>query len=205
MSEAAASMVDIAFALSGDALPREHRRALAAAVEQALPWLAELPQAAVHRLNVSAGGGPQALLSRHTRLTLRLPRERAADAAALQGAELQVGPARLRVGTPQLRELLPWGTLYAHVVAVDGGAHDDNEVAFLRRVQAELDELGVPCRTICGRLQKLEDGSLQGFSLMLDGLSADGSLRVLESGVGRHRRLGCGVFVPHRSASAWRQ
>jgi hypothetical protein len=37
---------------------------------------------------------------------------------------------------------------------------------------------------------------------MLDGLSRSAALRVLEAGLGRHRRLGCGLFVPHRSAAA---
>jgi hypothetical protein len=37
---------------------------------------------------------------------------------------------------------------------------------------------------------------------MLDGLTVEDSLRVLESGLGAHRRLGCGVFVAHRSAVA---
>jgi CRISPR-associated protein Cas6 len=199
MTEALASMVDVAFAVSGDAVPREHRRALAQALEQRLPWLAELTGAGVHRLNVSAGGGPQALLSQRTRLTLRVPRQRAAAAAALEGAELRLGAATLRIGAAQVRELLPWGTLYAHVVAAD--AHDD-ELTFLRAVGAELVALGVDCRPICGRLQVLESGALRGYGLMLDRLSAADSLRVLEAGVGAHRRLGCGVFVPHKSAAA---
>ena len=167
MTEAAlASMVDVAFAVSGDAVPREHRRALAEAIERRLPWLAELAGAGVHRLNVSAGGGPQALLSQRTRLTLRVPRERATEAAALEGAELRLGAATLRIGAAQVRELLPWGTLYAHVVAAD--AHDD-ELAFLQAVDAELAALGVDCRPICGRLQVLESGALRGYGLMLEG------------------------------------
>jgi hypothetical protein len=47
-----------------------------------------------------------------------------------------------------------------------------------------------------------EAGALQGFSLMLDGLSAAHALRLLETGMGPHRLLGCGVFVPHKSAAA---
>lgn len=203
MSDATATMIDIAFALQGDALPRDHRRALAEAIEQALPWLAELPLAGVHRLNVSAGGGPQALLSQRTRLTLRVPRQCMADATLLQGTELRIGPARLRIGAPQVRELLPWGTLYAHLVAAGAGAEAaPDELTFLHAVRDELAHLQVPCRSICGRLQVLGDDALSGYSLMLDGLSAAGALRVLEAGVGRHRRLGCGVFVPHRSAAA---
>jgi CRISPR-associated protein Cas6 len=194
----AASMVDVAFALEGDTLPRDHRRALAAALEAALPWLAASEGAGIHRLNLSAGGGPLALLSRRTRLTLRVPRERADDSRALTGTEVSLGGGRLRLREAQVRELLPWGTLYAHFVAAD----DVDENRFLDAVAAELDALGVPCRTICGRRQELESGALQGFSLMLDGLTRAGSLRVLDRGIGGHRRLGCGLFVPHKSAAA---
>lgn len=200
MSESRASMLDLAFAVDGDgALPREHRRALADALERALPWLATQAGAGIHRLNVSAGGGPQALLSGRTRLTLRVPRERADEARALEGATLDLAGQRLHVGASHVRELLPWGTLYAHVVAADDGA---DELAFLQVVQAELAALGIAGRPICGRPQAMEADRLQGYSLMLDGLSAEGALRLLEAGLGPHRRLGCGLFIPHKSAAA---
>ena len=139
-------MVDIAFALVGEGLPREHRRALAAALDSALPSLAGLSELGVHGLNLSTGDGPQALLSRRTRLTLRVPRRHAVAVMALAGARLQVGPGVLSVGAPQQRELLPHGTLYAHLVAADGA----DEVVFMATVEAELGALGVRCRPICG-------------------------------------------------------
>jgi CRISPR-associated protein Cas6 len=191
-------MIDLAFALEGDALPREHRGLLAAAVEAALPWLADAPGAGVHRLNVSAGGGPQALLSGRTRLTLRVPRERADDAMALADRELQLGASLLRVGSAHVRELLPYSALYAHLVAAD----DADEVAFTDVIFTELKALEVSCRAICGRHQVAEGGAIQGFSLMLDGLNAVHSMRVLEVGLGPQRRLGCGLFVPHKSSVA---
>ena len=43
---------------------------------------------------------------------------------------------------------------------------------------------------------------LQGYSLMVDGLTPADSLRLLEQGLGQHRRLGCGVFVAHQSTAA---
>ena len=196
-----ARMIDLAFALSGDALPREHRGQLAAALEAALPWLRELPGAGIHRLNVSAGGGANALLSGRTRLTLRVPRERQADAEALAGSELQLGASRLRVGRPHAHELLPYSALYAHLVAAQSPEADD-ELASVPAVSAELQSLGVSGRPICGRHQITEGETLHGFSLMLDSLSAAHSLRVLEAGLGPHRRLGCGLFVPHKSSVA---
>lgn len=199
--EPTATMIDLAFALEGRLLPREHRELLATALEAALPWLAETPGAGVHRLNLAHGAGAEALLSLRTKLVLRVPRDRAGDAAALVGTTLDLGGHTLRVGALQARELLPWGTLYAHLVAADADRVPD-EAAFMREVEGELRDLGVPCRPICGRLQQLEAGRVQGYGLMLDGLSAADSLRLQEVGIGRHRRLGCGVFVPHKSAAA---
>ena len=196
-ASASSSMLDIAFDLEGDALARDHRRGLAAALEAALPWLAAEPAAGVHRLNLAAGA--QTLLSRRTRLTLRVPRERATQVeAALAGSVLALNPGRLRLGRPHRRELLPHATLYAHLVA----AGDADERGFLETADAELAALGVRCRAICGRHAALESGTVQGYSLMLDGLAEAASMRVLEAGLGPHRRLGCGLFVPHKSAAA---
>ncbi|MBI5718109.1 MAG: type I-MYXAN CRISPR-associated protein Cas6/Cmx6 [Burkholderiales bacterium] len=203
-----ADMLDLAFALEGHELPLAHRAALADALQRVLPWLDEGSGVAVHRLNVAAGGGPLALLSGRTRLTLRLPRARVADALALCGTTLEVAGRTLRVGAAQPRELLAFGTLFAHFVAADaevgegGEAAAGDEGAFLGAVQQELAALGVSARVICGRHQTLEDGTLGGYGLMLDGLGREDSRRVLERGLGPHRLWGCGVFVPHRSAAA---
>ena len=190
-------MIDVAFPVEGDTLPGDYRFALADALERALPWLADSPAAGVHRLKLVGNGGNDAIVSRRTRLALRVPRERAADAGALAGAELSVAGRRLRVGAAQQRELQHHATLFAHVVA---GAED--ELLFMQAVNAELESLGVQCRAICGLHHLLEGGRLAGYSLMLDGLSPQHSLTMLEAGVGGHRRLGCGLFVGHKSAAA---
>jgi CRISPR-associated protein Cas6 len=196
-------MVDVFYALHGEALPRDHRRALAQALERLVPWLSDPSQAGTHRVNAVAGSGPTALLSQRSRLALRVRRARVGELAPLAGATLDVGGFALRLGTEALvRELLPYSTLYAYLVA----SRDGDELAFMAAVEHELEALGVPCRPICGRRQVIDsDGApLVGFSLMLDGLTAAGSLRVLEAGLGPHRRLGCGIFVPHKSGAAVR-
>ena len=201
MDSPRASQVDISFALVGDSLPREHRQALAEALTTRLPWLAAMPLAAVHRIKVSDGDGAMALLSGRSRLGFRLPREQAGALADLRGARFELGGCRLQVaGEPRQRELLPYGALYAHSVV----AEDEDELAFLADIDAELLQLGVACRRMCGRLQRLagEARPLSAFSLMLDRLSTADALHILEQGVGPHRLWGCGVFVPHRSATA---
>ena len=197
MNTRPATRIDVAFPVEGDKLPGDYRFALADALERALPWLADAHAAGVHRLNLVGSGGNDAIVSRRTRLALRVPRERAADAGALAGTELSVAGHRLRVGAAQPRELQHHATLFAHVVA---GAED--ELPFMQAVNAELERLGVQCRPICGLRHLLEGGRLAGYSLMLDGLSPQHSLTMLEAGVGGHRRLGCGLFVGHKSAAA---
>ena len=64
--------------------------------------------------------------------------------------------------------------------------------------------LALDCETIVGRRGEIAVGDqrLAGFSLMLHGLSAEQSLTAQAHGIGLHRKLGCGVFVPHKSVAA---
>lgn len=190
-------MVEVSFALQGRTLAKAYRADLAEALQAALPWLADAPDAGVHRLNLVAGGGGEVLVTPRTRLVLRVPRERAQAAMALAGTVLQVGQDELRPFRPQLRELLAYATLYAHFVA----APDTDEAALVARARLELDAIDVPAQPVCGRWQAPE-GALVGCSVMLSGLSRAESLRVLRRGVGPQRLLGCGLFIPHKSAAA---
>lgn len=196
----AGSMVDVAFALHGRALPRDHRWTLAHSLAEALPALADDPRAAVHPVKLVHGSGEPALLSARSRLVLRVARELSDEVRAQAGRTLEVGGCELRLGEAQVRELLPHTTLYAHFV--DAG--EDDEMGFLAAMSAELARLEVRCPVVCGREQHLRgpQQALHGYSLMLHGLREASALRILESGLGAHRLMGCGVFVPHKSAAA---
>lgn len=193
--------LDLAFAIAGGPLPRDHRQDLATALDRALPWLfnvAGVSVRLVHLVPMAAGDQGQWLLSGRSRLQLRVPGQHRSAASALQGLQISLGGASLHVGPMRARELRPWHTLHAQLVATEV----DDEAAFMHEVDEELVARGVPGRPICGRRQELEQGSLQGYSLMVDGLSPDDSMRLLQQGLGRHRRLGCGVFDAHRSTAA---
>ena len=192
-------LVDLAFPVQGPTVPADHRARLAGSLAERLPWLGVLPGTGMHRLNLAHGGG--GLLSGRTRMTLRVPEDRAeATAQQLAGTALNLGDVTLHLGPPTVRTLLPHRTLYAHFVDAEG----DDEPAFLARMDRELQALGVACNTVCGREQALPvpGGQLVGYSLLLDGLVPETALRVLEAGLGSHRALGCGLFVPHKSAAA---
>lgn len=195
---AAADMVEVAFALEGETVPPRHRFDLSEALRRALPWLSERPGAGVHRLKLVRCGDGELRVSPRTRLVLRVPRARADATSALAGAELAFGDARLRAVRPVVRELLAYGTLYAPLVVADG----PDEGAFVAGLRTALDALGVRADPVCGRWQSIEDDRLVGCSVMLSGLDAAQSQRVLQEGIGPHRLLGCGLFIPHKSAAA---
>jgi CRISPR-associated protein Cas6 len=187
------TFVDVAFTVRGSTLPRDPRALLAAALERELPFLTADVRCGVHRLKLA-----EDRVSPRTRLQLRVPTGKADDALALSGRELDLGGHSLAVGAGHLKPLLPHGTLYAHFVAAEVA----DEAAFLAAAEHELKDLGVRGRAICGRWQSLEAHALVGCSLMVDQLSPEDALAVLESGLGRHRRLGCGLFVPHKTSAA---
>jgi CRISPR-associated protein Cas6 len=192
--------VDLIFPISGRFLPRDHAQALKDALCRAWPWLEAEPLAGVQAIKLVPGLEPQAMLSGRAKLLLRLTRERATELVNATEFELQVAGQALHVGVPHVRELVPHTTLYAYHVA----AADANEVTFMAGVTQALSGLGVGGERVCGKRQQLalSKGVVTTFSLMLHGLAPEPSLHLQQHGIGPHRLLGCGIFIPHKSAAA---
>lgn len=191
--------VDFVFAVRGDRIARDYALGLYRALARALPWLDDEALAGVHPLRGLTPCEQGLLVGGRTRLTLRAPVQRTADCERLQGAHIEV-PSPLEIGRISVRELLAYPVLHARLV-VTGALAEAEFVADVERAIAELD---IDCEMIVGKRGELQAGEqrLVGFSLMLHGLSAEESLRVQEQGLGLHRRLGCGLFVPHKSIAA---
>ena len=192
--------LDVVFPIDGQCLPRDHAQALQLALCARLPWLGSDALAGVHPVGLVPGTGPQALLSRRARLLLRVGAHRADELMDLAGLELDVAGHRLRLGAPHRRELLAHATLYAYKVAADSS--DEREL--MAAVERELAELGIGGERVCGRRQQMlvSERELSTFSLMLYALAPEQSLRLQQHGLGPHRLLGCGIFVPHKSPAA---
>lgn len=195
-----ADTIDVAFPIHGPTLPPDHAEALRQALCANSPWLATDPLAGIHPIKMFTGGGAAAMLSQRTRLLLRVARPRQEQLRSLEGTELNMLGHVLRLGVGRRRELLPHATLYASKVAAD----NDDEAAFMAMVGAELARMAIVAQQVCGRRQRMSaaERSLNTFSLMLHALAPEQSLRLQIRGLGPHRLLGCGIFVPHRSAAA---
>ena len=203
------TIVDVAFALDCRCIPLEHTHALSEALMQALPWLRDESEAGIHMIHGAesgngwyrpeAGSGDELLyLSRRTRLELRLPKVRVGDAGDLTGRTLDVGGYPLRVGKLAVRPLSTLGTLFSRYVV---GRPDEDEERFLAAVVEQLAVLDVrPRKMLCGRSHAigLPEGRLFTRSLMVAELDREQSLRLQQRGLGPGRKLGCGLFLPHK-------
>lgn len=198
-ASAGVSCVDMAFAVSGGRLPRDHSFALWQALAQAAPWLGDDDAVAVLPIRAASAGDEGLVLQRRSRLLMRLPEARVEAALGLCGRCLEVAGvagAPVTLGEAKTRPLAPHATLYAHRVA----AEQDNEAAFVEQTGRALEQLGVRSDFIVGRrtLAQGPEGVLAGYSLMLVELPARQSLALQVAGIGAHRGLGFGVFVGHK-------
>jgi CRISPR-associated protein Cas6 len=189
-----AKMIDLVFDLGGGPLSAGYPFALWAALVRHVPQLADDAAAGVLPLR-TAESGEQMLLPRRAKLVLRLPPELAEQAAALSGRELDVEGSPLSLGTGKPREIQPYSTLHAQLVA---GA--DDEIEFMAGVAEELAALGVEGKLICGMRRSLSGAqrTIGGYGLVIHDLKPEASLRLQYAGLGAERHLGCGIFVPYK-------
>jgi CRISPR-associated protein Cas6 len=200
MSEREQDVVDVVFSVAGVSLPENYPLPLMRALVKNLPWLESDPDAGVHPMRGAPTTYGVVLLPRRAKLALRLPERRVAEALSLSGRLLEIGSSALSVGSGAVRALRPYGALYARFVATGC----EQEDAFLSSVTEQLAALAARCALVCGRRQRLQaDGrEILGFSLMVHDLTAEHSLLLQRVGLGADRKLGCGIFVPHRLAAA---
>ncbi|MCW8839949.1 MAG: type I-MYXAN CRISPR-associated protein Cas6/Cmx6 [Gammaproteobacteria bacterium] len=204
-------VVDIQFSINCKSLPVDHAHALSSAIREVLPWFEQEEQAGLHLIHVADSGngwerpegeGEILYLSRRTKLTLRVPQQRVEPSKALSGRKLEVAGHDMEVGKASVRLLSTTTALYARYVVVPDPQQSENE--FLATVVDELRQSGARFKKVlCGKENTLSTptGPLVTRSLMVADLSLDDAIRLQEIGVGHHRykKMGCGLFIPHKT------
>lgn len=205
-------IVDLSYAITCKCLPMDHAFALSAALQQALPWLAEEADAGVHLIHGAESGNgwfrptetEDAILhlSRRTRMYLRLPKHRIDAARALEGQQLDIAGYPLSVGAATVKPLSIMSTLFArHVIA----APELSELDFTRQVADEMAALDIKVtKLLCGKSHDLRgpEGLLHTRSVMVADLEPEAAVRLQQQGIGAGRKIGCGLFLPHKGIKA---
>ncbi|CAK0775404.1 Type I-MYXAN CRISPR-associated protein Cas6/Cmx6 [Gammaproteobacteria bacterium] len=202
-------VMDLAFAITCRSLPLDHAWALSQAIQGALPWWLNEPQAGLHLIHGGESGNgwyrPEGredtlYLTRRVRLVLRLPHHRIADAqSSLTGRTLEVAGNPLVVGTAVKRPLNYHPALYARHV-VTGPTADEG--IFLANAAQELGAMAVRFKKmLAGKSGVLTtpEGPCTTRSLLVAELRPEDALELQRRGLGPRRTLGCGLFVPHKS------
>lgn len=209
---------DLLFDIQCRELPVHHIHALSTALLEQLPWLADEPLAAIHEIHLAGSQngwerpdpelGQKLILSRRTKLTLRLPKHRTAQAQAeLHGVTLDIDGHPLTLGKAKSKALSKSGTIFARNLVLQPGEAED-EMAFLQRMVNELAERDIKVKkAMPGKTVAIHtpEGPLATRSLMIADLSTDDSVALQQQAVGEHRLLGCGIFIPHKGIDAVKQ
>jgi len=214
--EVPTDVVDVLFAVDCKQLPVDHAYALSRALAQALPWFEEEPGLGVHTIHVAGsqngwerpahGTQSHILLSRRTKLALRVPQARVEPLVrALRGQTLDIAGCPLTLGDAKPRSLSKETTLFARYLIT---RPEEGEDAFLTRMAEELATLDIRIRkALCGKTLSLAipRGTLATRSLLLADLSPEESIRLQQRGLGTHRTMGCGLFIPHKGIDSVRK
>jgi CRISPR-associated protein Cas6 len=198
---------DLVFDIKSRCLPVDHAYPLSQAISKTLPWFEQESQAGLHLIhNAESGSGwnppdsPDAIfyLSRRTKLTLRLPQHRIADAQTLSGMTLDVAGYSIEIGSAKQKSFLQMPVVFARYIQADP---EEDEEAFLDTLVAEMQEKGINCRkALCGKTHrfKMPDGELFTRRLMIADLKPEESIILQEQGLGDGKKIGCGLFMPHK-------
>lgn len=202
-------IVDMVYSISGKTMPLEHIHALNQALIQALPWISEEEQLAIHPIHIpeSGNGWERPLegityLSRRQKMQLRVPKHRIEDAKKLCGQCINLDGHEIQVGDATTKKLSDLSTMFSRFVVAEQDMSEDD---FLQWAFTELRNLDVRVRKMmAGKERKvnLPDSHITTRSLMLAELQPEEAVRLQEHGIGPHRKLGCGIFVPQKGIDA---
>jgi CRISPR-associated protein Cas6 len=208
--------LELHYPILGQTLPTQHGYPLYSALCHLLPKLHEkdCPIRIGPVRGLSVGKGVMQLPSGRSLLKFRVPDDQLRNLLPLAGKALDVAGHHVRLGVPQVNTLVPATTLLARLVIIKPNvlAADKRKPLipptpeqFLEMVKRKLVEIEVQGEA---SLPKLESGlpyrgilrvhhsNLVGFRVVVKGLSDSDSLRLMQTGLGQKKKLGCGWFVP---------
>jgi CRISPR-associated protein Cas6 len=209
------TVVDLVYNIKCRSLPLDHAHSFSTAVREILSWVDDEAQAGIHLIHGAESGngwmrpedpGSEVLhLSRRARMTLRVPKHRIDDAHCLTGQTLDIDGHALEVGKAKVKLFSTLPTQFARYVVIPEGIGHQDEHAFMAYTAEQLQELGIKVRKLlCGRAHAIHrpQGDLQTRSLMLADLEVEEAVRLQQQGIGRHKTIGCGLFMPHKGIRA---
>ncbi len=207
------TIIDLLFEIHGREIPVDHAWALSTALTSIAPEILEDERFGIHTIHVAGSQNGwerpefsienRLIISRRTRLTLRVPREHAATTEQkLSGAQLDLAGCEITLGKAKERPLSKQGTIFSRYVQCQ---ENESEMEFLQRTAAQLQQHGIRIKkAMCGKSVSVytPDGPIESRSLMLAELMTEETIKLQEVGLGPGRHMGFGIFIPHKGIEA---
>jgi len=189
--------------MSQQPLPVDHGYLLYSAVSGLLPEMHRENGIAIHPIRGMQIGNRQLKLTDRSRLMIRVPDGEIAPLLKLAGKPLRVGGATVRVGVPEIRQLIPATALRSRLVVIKIAGHDGGSITpdvFATSARKQLDALEISPDVVLTpskkRTLRVKQREIVGYDVLLEHLTADESIRIQEAGLGGKRHMGAGVFLP---------
>ena len=208
-------VVDLVYRINCRSLPLDHAHSFSTAIRDHLSWIDEEERAGIHLIHGAESGNgwmrPDDAsnellhLSHRSRMTLRVPKHRIDDARQLSGQTLNIDGYSLDIGKATVKLLSTLPTQFARYVVVPEGIEHHDEETFMAYAAEQLRALDIKLRKLlCGRTHVIRqpDADLYTRSLMLADLEVEEAVTLQQQGIGRHKTIGCGLFIPHKGISA---
>ena len=138
--------------------------------------------------------------SNRTKLIIRTHKDQLDALSSLCNQQLQIDSYSLNIGKMKTRLLTNTSVIFSrNLVCLDENETEDD---FLRRYAQDIFKLtGVKTKKMmCGRSHQIAtpDGLVHTRHLMIADLDSEPSIKLQQFGLGSHRQLGCGIFLPHK-------
>lgn len=212
------AMVDLIFPLTGPQIARDHGYSLYAALSRLIPVLHGDREVGIFPIRGMPLAGSTLLLGRRAVLRLRAPADRVPALLPLAGRPIEVDRHRLRLGVPHVSALVPAPTLASSLVLIKvahARVRGVTPEVFLAAARTQLAALGVAGQAgiplVRGgphageprrRVIRVKEQTHAGYALVVEGLTAEESVRLQEAGLGGRRLMGCGLFGPVREGQS---
>ncbi len=196
---------DAVFNIYSKLLPIDHAHLLSQALLKHLPWLKTV-NAGIHDISIADGNGWEQnhksgfyYPSKRSKLSIRIPKEKLNDIQSLVGKTLDLDEYQIDIIKALKPKLMSnMQIVFAKRVACDAQL---NENHFLQSCHTQLQDLGIQAKKMMTGLKrhiKTPNGTINTRSLMVADLRKSESVKLQEQGIGEHRLLGCGLFVPQK-------
>jgi len=202
-------VIDMQLQIKAPTLPVDHAWVLQQALQKELPWFTEQQSNnGLHLIHTADTGNgwerpsdPDALLhlSKRTKLVLRIHKESIEALKPLLGKTLDIAGHSLIIQKAKIRPLATTSIVFSRYIAVDP---EQPENEFINDVVDYLKSHRLGFQKILAGMQhqiRIAKGVVHTRSLMIADLTHEDAVYLQQTGYGKHRTLGCGLFIPQKT------